>query len=199
VEYRVGVEFGSVDGALFSASGQRKYLHAGEAKRLLAAADKVDKPTRLFLHLLYYTGARISEGLELSPRRLDADTCRVVFRTLKRRKLVYRAVPVPKHLMRALLAHARGHEPTALLFPWSRQHGWRQIKALMKAAKIDGPQATARGLRHRFGVHAIGRQIPESAVGRWLGHANAKSTRVYTFAIGAEEHALASRMWQNNK
>ena len=32
-------------------------------------------------------------------------------------------------------------------------------------------------------------------VGRWLGHASAKSTRVYTFVVGAEERALAERMW----
>jgi integrase len=90
---------------------------------------------------------------------------------------------------------SHGYDPEQRLFPWTRQTGWRRIKVLMEAAAIAGPQATPRGLRHRLGVHAIGMQISESAVGRWLGHASPKSTRIYTFALGAEERALARRMW----
>jgi integrase len=180
---------------LFDDEGQRKYLHASEAKRLLAAAAHADRETRLFCQLLYYTGCRLSEGLALTAKRVDAETQRVVFRTLKRRKLIYRAVPIPARLMRELAKLASDREPEDRLFPWCRQTGWRRIKALMDAAKITGPQASPKGLRHQFGIHAIGQQIPESAVGRWLGHASPKSTRIYTLAIGAEERALAKRMW----
>jgi integrase len=184
-----------IEGVLFDAEGQRKYLVPAEVRRYLAAARQADRPTALFAQLLYYTGCRLSEGLALTPRLLDADGQRVVFRTLKRRRLIHRAVPVPVRFMHALLAHARPLEPDDRLFPWCRQTGWRKISALMDAAAIAGPQATPKGLRHQFGCHAIGQKIPESAVGRWLGHANNKSTRVYTFVVGAEERALARRMW----
>ena len=56
----------SVD--LFDAHGQRKYLTQSEAKKLLAVARKADRPTRLFCRLLYYTGCRITEGLQTTPR-----------------------------------------------------------------------------------------------------------------------------------
>jgi integrase len=191
----VSARYESDEAQLFDAEGQRKYLHAGEAKRLLAAAARADRRTQLFCQLLYYTGCRISEGLALTPKRLDVEAKHVVFRTLKRRKLTYRAVPVPARLMRDLAALARDCEPEERIFPWSRQTGWRRIKVLMDAAAITGPQATPKGLRHQFGVHAIGQKIPESAVGRWLGHANPTSTRIYTRAFGAEERALAKRMW----
>lgn len=180
---------------LFDAEGQRKYLIASEAKRYLAATYLADRETRLFGQLLYYSGCRLSEGLALTPKLIDVEGQRVVFRTLKRRKLVYRAVPVPAHFLRELVAYASGLDHDDRLFPWSRQTGWRHIRRLMHVAGIEGPQATPKGLRHQFGCHAIGQKIPESAVGRWLGHASVKSTRIYTSVVGAEERALAKRMW----
>lgn len=191
----MGYEHAVDESKLFDAEGQRKYLLAGEAKRFLAAAARADLETRLFAQLLYYTGCRISEALEMTPRRLDRAGKRVVFRTLKRRKLVFRAVPVPVQLVTALMAHGRGCEPDQLLFPWSRQTGWRKICAIMSAAGIEGPQATPKGLRHQFGVHAIGSKVPEGTLQRWMGHARVRNTHIYTFVEGAEERALAKRMW----
>lgn len=180
---------------LFNAEGQRKYLIAAEAKRYLAATARADRQTRLFGQLLYYSGCRLSEGLALTPKLIDVEGQCVVFRTLKRRKLIYRAVPMPARFLRELIAYAASLNLEERLFPWSRQTGWRRIRWLMDSASIEGPQGTPKGLRHQFGCHAIGQKIPESAVGRWLGHANAKSTRVYTFVVGSEERALAKRMW----
>ena len=74
------------EGALFTLDGQRKYLVAAETRRLLRAAERADQETRLFCLLLYFTGCRISEGLAVTRRRLDRETCRVIFRTLKRRR-----------------------------------------------------------------------------------------------------------------
>jgi len=186
---------GTGEGQLFDMDGRRKYLTRNEARHLLAAARKADARTRLFCELLYYTGARLSEGLQVTRQRLDADTGRVVFRTLKRRRTVYRAVPVPHHLMTELLAFADTLLPDEPLFRWSRQTGWRRIKALMEAAGIAGPQATAKGFHHQYGCHAIGCGLPESLVGRLLGHANPRSTRVYTHVVDTEERALTARMW----
>lgn len=182
---------------LFDLYGQRKYLDTSEARRFLAAARAADLPHRLFCEILFYTGCRISEALELIPRRLDTDGRRIVFRTLKRRKLVYRAVPVPTRLIRDLATFARGHEPNDRLFPWCRVTGWRIVKGVMEQARIEGPQATARGLRHQFGIHAIAVNIPENLLQRWMGHARARTTHIYTLALGAEEQALAARMWRN--
>jgi integrase/recombinase XerD len=184
------------EGRLFTAEGLRKYVVASEARRLLAAADLADRETRLFCRLLYYTGCRISEGLALTPARLDAEGGRIIFRTLKRRKLVYRGVPAPADLIRDLAALAVERQSNERLFPWCRQTGWRRIKSLFQSASIAGPQATPRGLRHHLGVHASGMKIPESTIGKWLGHASLKSTRIYTAAVGAEERALARRMWR---
>ena len=184
--------------SLFDAQGQRKYLAASEANRFLAAALRADRLSRLFAQLLYHSGCRISEGLAVPPRLLDDEDQRVVFRTLKRRKRVYRAVPIPPRLMRDLTALARDLAPDDRLFPWSRATGWRRIHAIMEAAHISGPQATPRGLRHSFGVHALGSKVPEGSLQRWFGHADQRNTHIYTAAVDDEELALARRMWRPN-
>lgn len=180
---------------LFDIYGQRKYLSSREARRFMATARTLDMPHRLFCEVLFYTGCRISEALELIPRRLDTDERRIVFRTLKRRKLAYRAVPIPARLMRDLQTLVRTIAMGDPLFPWCRQTGWRIVKAVMDQADIDGPQATPRGLRHQFGIHAIEVNIPEALLQRWMGHARSRTTRVYTVFGGNEERRLAERMW----
>lgn len=187
------------EGQLFDLNGQRKYLTQSEARSLLAAARKADRQTRLYCRLLYYTGCRCSEGLQITPRRLDTETGSIVFRTLKRRRRVYRAVPVPRRFIRDLLAFAQAQRLGAddRLFPWCRQTAWRRIHTLMAAVGIEGPQATPKGFRHLFGCHGVGNGLPEGLVGRLLGHSDVKSTRVYTFVMNAEERALTARMWRD--
>jgi len=67
----------------------------------------------------------------------------------------------------------------------------------MKLADIDGPQATAKGLRHGFGVYAIANcEIPLNMVRKWLGHAELKTTAIYENAVGKEEREIAKKMWK---
>ncbi len=43
--------------------------------------------------------------------------------------------------------------PQRRLWLWTRDHAWRRVKAVLRAAGIeDGPHATAEGLRHGYGV-----------------------------------------------
>jgi integrase/recombinase XerD len=192
------MSFGRQNGdapSLFDARGQRKYLCDSERRAFLAAANKADAPTRIFCHLLAYTGCRISEGLAVTPRHLDADGPRVIFRTLKRRKLIYRAVPIPIALFADLSMLAKGPEPDAPLWQWCRQTAWRHIHEVMQAASINGPQATPRGLRHGFCMNAAMHNIPPNLIQRWAGHASPDTTAIYVDASGVEEQAFAERMW----
>ena len=66
----------------------------------------------------------------------------------------------------------------------------------MGAAGIKaGPHATAKGLRHGYGVHAISSGVPLNLLTRWMGHASLEVTAIYADALGAEEQAIAARMW----
>ncbi len=155
---------------LHDGRGRRLYLTGDERAAFLAAAAKAPRPVRTFCGVLAHTGCRVSEALQLTPRRVDLAGRALVFESLKkRRKGVFRAVPVPPGLLDQLdlvhgVSEARRRGEGQLdkpLWPWTRGHAWRRVKAVMRAAGVgDGPHATAKGLRHGYGVHAIGSGVP---------------------------------------
>lgn len=187
--------FATRDAQLYDTAGQRLYLCASEDRRFLEAARAADPKSQLFCELLSYTGARISEALATTPRLLDAVQKEVVFRTLKRRRLIFRAVPIPTTLMRNLLIAAHGLAPDDRLWPWSRQTAWRRVKAVMVHAGIQGPQAMPKGIRHKYGVVGIVHGIPETMMQELLGHADLSTTAIYVRAAGKEKRAIVRRMW----
>ena len=85
--------------------------------------------------------------------RVDLAAGQLVLESLKkRRRGVYRAVPVPPALLAALdLVHGirelqgrRGKGEGIRLWPWSRMTGWRAVHAVMQATGLDGPQASPK-------------------------------------------------------
>lgn len=181
--------------SLFTQHGQRKYLCKEERARFRRAANRAEQPTRLLALLLLYTGCRISEAIAVTPRHLDTGNQSIIFRTLKRRCIIFRAVPVPRWLLAELTNYSRHHAPEARLWSWCRQTAWRHIAEIMERAAITGPMACPRGLRHGFGIRATGRAVPPNLVQRWMGHASPDTTAIYLEAVGLEERQFAGRMW----
>ena len=181
--------------ALFDIMGERKYLCASELSRFLESARRADAETAAFCRLLAYSGCRISEALAVTAGQLDKETGRVVFRTLKRRRVVFRAVPVPQELMDALRRLSVDHARDARLWSWCRQTAWRRVKVIMEAAGIHGSQAMPKGLRHGFGVANAEGGVPMATTQKWLGHASLETTAIYQQAVGSEERAFAQRLW----
>lgn len=183
---------------MFNFDGQRKYLTQSETMRFLREARRDDSAVHVFCWVMAVTGCRISEALALTPGNIDFETKIVVFESLKkRRRQVYRSIPVPQALLQALRSFVRSERIKAheRLWPWSRMTGYRRVREIMERARLDGPQASPKGLRHGFGVSAIQAGVPLNMVQRWLGHADMKTTAIYTSAIGPEERDIAARMW----
>lgn len=192
---------------LFNSTGKRLYLTDSEKKKFLAAADDEDRLVRSFCYVLAHTGCRISEALQLVGERIDFAAGAIVFESLKKRKRgVYRAVPVPPAVLEMLAmvhglkdkkkkAAARKEKSPPPLWDFGRTTAWKKVLAVMKAAGVKGPQATPKGLRHGFGVAAIQAGIPLNLLQRWLGHAQLTTTAIYANAVGPEERNIAARMW----
>ncbi len=65
-------------------SGQRLYMDGKERELFLAATEELaSRKHRLFCHVLHWTGARISEALELTGNNIDCDKQAIIFRTTK--------------------------------------------------------------------------------------------------------------------
>lgn len=181
---------------LFDEDGRRKYLTSGERRQFLEAAERAEVRTRAFCRTLAYTGCRVSEALAITPGRIDAEYGRVVLRTLKRRKRTFRMVPIPPVLLGELRLLAMGLRADTRIWSWCRQTAWRRVKSVMAQARIDGPQASPKGLRHGFGVATAEENVPASLTQRWMGHARLETTALYQHVVGREERAFAKRLWR---
>ena len=187
--------------SLFDTSGQRLYLNASERQQLEQACRNADDPlASTFGLILLNTGCRLSEAVALTASSIDLQTDEVVFRTLKRRKLHFRSVPLSPTMMTQLkLVHnlSQRKQDQKKLWSYSRTTAWRRIKALMEKSDIKGPKASPKGFRHGFGIACIERNIPITIVQKWLGHASPTTTAIYLQAVGPEERSFANRLWSS--
>ena len=181
--------------SLFDQYGQRKYLIGTERRAFLESAKVQTNDVFLFCRVLAETGCRLSEALQLTPERIDAKAGLIILESLKkRRRGIYRAVPIRDDLVRALLKlDTRKGKP---IWDWSRMTAYRRIRIVMADAGIEGPHANARGLRHSFAIAALEAGVPLNLVQKWLGHADMATTAIYANALGVEERSLANRLWQ---
>ena len=128
----------------------------------------------------------------------------VIASAKKRKTRIYRPIPVPPALLDMLnLVHdVRGAQKcrdggsSARLWNWSRTKGWYVVCAVMKTAKITGPHATPKGLRHGFGIKAISSGVPLNTLQQLFGHAQLSTTSIYADAMGPEKRQLVERMWK---
>ncbi|WP_019368018.1 tyrosine-type recombinase/integrase [Sphingomonas sp. ATCC 31555] len=186
-----------MDLMVFTTGGHRKYLTSKELSCFAETARCAPLDVQTFCLTIAHTGCRISEALALTADNIDFEAQTLIIKCLKKRgKIVYRAIPLPRGLLDQLrsLIEQIG-DSSARLWPWSRMTGYRRICEVMEEAGIAGEHASPKGLRHGFAVQAIQANVPLTLVQRWLGHANLKTTAIYTAAMGAEERKLAERMW----
>jgi integrase len=187
---------------LYDSDGSRKYLNQDERERFLRAARGVPTQRSLFLRLLAWTGARVSEVLALTPSSFQAHGV-VALRTLKRRRFHMREVPIPPDLMRDIECHfdlaAAQRDPErgrARLFPWHRSTAWRYVKDVMDSVGITGARACPKGLRHGFGVATLQSGTPLTLVSRWMGHSALSTTSTYLQIFLPEELFFAQKFWR---
>ena len=174
-------------------TGRRKYLSGAERTRFLGAADCLAPQMQALCHVLAYAGCRVSEALSLTIHHVDGERLALTIKTLKRRRAVFRVVPVPQAVVDMLRTLPCGGD--GRFWPLHRVTAWRVVKATMRRAGIAGPMACPKGLRHGFGIRAAGHNVPPNLIQRWMGHASPTTTAIYLDAVGIEERLFASRMW----
>lgn len=180
----------------YDLEGRRKYLTHAEGRRFLKCCRRLCRSEALFCTTIYYTGMRISEALSLTAQDIDHATGVIRIRSLKKReRKEFRRIPVPNSLLSALrnLVDQGGGGP---LWAFSRTTGWRIIKRVMNAAEITGIHATAKGLRHAFGIRGAIAKIPLNLLQLWFGHSQSATTAIYLDVRDDEERTLIQRTWK---
>lgn len=194
---------GGGQAGLYAHGGERKYLNREERRRLLAHFETLPEAKCLAGLLMAWSGARVSEILNLRPCDFQIEAGIVTITTLKRRGMHHvREIPIPPVLMQRLercfhlLAAQQGPLASRKLWPFCRQTAWRFIKQACAEIGIVGRRASPRGLRHAFGVRAMQQGIQMPVTQRWLGHARLSSTAIYMSVCGPEEIAFARQFWR---
>ena len=153
------------------------------------AADPVRVRDRAMLELLYATGARISELINLDLDDLVDPTLVRLFGKGSKERIV----PVGGYAQRALDAYLVRTRPTLVgqgkgtpaLFlnqrggRLSRQSAWQIISEAARVAEIPG-EISPHTFRHSFATHLLEGGADLRAVQEMLGHASIAATQIYT-------------------
>lgn len=176
-----------------------KALTIDQVMALLNAAgpepgDAVDaEPLRLrdraLLELLYATGARVSEVIQLDVDDLaHGDVLRVRGKGSKERIIPvgsYARAAVAAYLARVRPELARRGRATPRLFlgargaPLSRQSAWLIIQQAAERAQLTA-HVSPHTMRHSFATHLLQGGADVRVVQELLGHASVATTQIYT-------------------
>jgi len=149
----------------------------------LALRDKA------LLELLYATGARISEAVDLNVDDvIDGDVVRLLGKGGKQRIVPlgsYARAAVDAYLVRVRpLLSVRGAATPALFLGVrgarvSRQNAWLIIRARAEQAKL-GIEISPHTFRHSFATHLLAGGADVRVVQELLGHSSVATTQIYT-------------------
>lgn len=145
---------------------------------------------KAMLEVLYATGIRVSELVNLAIHQVDLDSgfVRVVGKGNRERIVpLGRAAKaaVLKYLeMRSEKFRDRLHDSQSLFLtkfgkPMTRNEFWRQLKVLAKSAGL-GSSVHPHLLRHSFATHLLEGGADLRSVQELLGHASLTTTQIYT-------------------
>ncbi|MGA0565704.1 site-specific tyrosine recombinase XerD [Rathayibacter sp. KR2-224] len=169
-----------------------KALSLAQVESLLAATDG-DDPARLrdkaLLELLYATGARVSEAVDLNVDDvIERDVIRLTGKGSKQRIVPlgsYARDALDEYLVRVRPVFSRRGSATPALFlgargaRLSRQSAWLVIKAAAERAGLTA-SVSPHTLRHSFATHLLEGGADVRVVQELLGHSSVATTQIYT-------------------
>ncbi len=167
-------------------------LSEGEVESLLNApeiGDPLGHRDRTMLELLYATGLRVSELINLKQSEINLNQGVLRIRGKGDRE---RLIPIGEEAQRWLREFQAGsraeillERQTDYLFPtrrgdrMTRQAFWHIIKRYAKKAAIKG-KLSPHTLRHAFATHLLNHGADLRVVQMLLGHSDLSTTQIYT-------------------
>jgi site-specific recombinase XerD len=150
------------------------YLTQSEMRDLIDSA--VEPRNNLIVKMLYATGVRISElvNIKKSDIDFDRDTIKVFGKGAKER-----IVLIPDGLSSVLRTYCEQLDDNSKLFDLTTRTVQRDIKILAVRAGIN-KHVTPHKLRHSFATHMLQNGGSVVAIQKLLGHTSLNTTQIYT-------------------
>ncbi len=175
--------------AVSEASRIVPYLTSEEVERLAQAAKNTRNGERnyILIQLLFQTGLRISEALQLEPARIRSFDGKPALQIVGKGKKP-RLVACPKRLSEQLQAYCyrKGIGFQERIFPISRKTAWYLISQAGKRAGL-GKVVYCHLLRHSDAIERLRQTGNPKALQIHLGHSSMFMTMRYLSTLTAED------------
>jgi len=168
-----------------------KYLTVQEVEDLLCQPDDQDLHglrDKAMLEVLYATGLRVSELVQLKPKDLNLDDGYLICRGKGGKERIVPLGKLAATWTKRYLDEARPQlqkEPTEALFltrlglPFTRQGFWKMLREYGRKAGLAS-KISPHILRHSFATHLLERGADLRSVQLMLGHSQITTTQIYT-------------------
>ena len=146
---------------------------------------------KAMLEVMYATGIRVSELIELNVEDVNLDQGIIKCSTTKK----IRSIPLYPAALKALKSYLKDVRQSMLADPsesalfvnvngtrMSRQGFWKILKHYQETANIE-KEITPHTLRHSFAVHLLENGADIGSVQELMGHCDISSTQLYTQMI----------------
>lgn len=126
---------------------------------------------RMFMKLLWMTGIRVTESINIRKQDIDFTNYVITIRWLKQRKYHYRNIPLHPYLKDMLQMYCSTMKAEELLFPFSRQRAWQLVQKYLNGHPHQ--------FRHSFAVNWLRNGADIITLSRMLGHSKIQTTMEY--------------------
>jgi len=173
------------------------FLKPDQVRLLLKVCEN---DTELILvSLLWRTGARISEILQLKKKSINLEQQTITIPTLKRKKPLTRTITIEPSLFDKLRSYVENMDDESFLFTFDRFKAYRIVQKLGKRAGIvmvGKKLLHPHNFRHSFSIHAVKSGVPVPILKNLLGHASIHTTGFYLQFSDEESRDYLKKMWK---
>jgi len=157
------------------------YLTPVEVNAMLQVCAS-NRRNHLLIRLLWETGARISEVLQLTKDSIDSYNLSLKILTEKKRskkgKPSYRVLPVSASLSNEILNYIVSNNIQDKLFDISRQRAFQIVRTIGRQAGISR-KIHPHMFRHGYAINLLSQGVPLPIIQRLLGHSSILTSMVY--------------------
>lgn len=177
----------------------KKSVNLPNVLSIKEVASIINQPTnikhRSILHLIYSAGLRVGEVVRLRIIDIHSDQGFIFIKDSKGKK--DRHTVLSFYVLKLLRKYYKAYRPSYWLFEGQEggQYSARSIqKIYRRAVKETGanPWSTPHTLRHSFATHLMQKGVNLRYIQTALGHANIKTTEVYTKVLEINNKTLTS-------